>query len=540
MKNGIFIILLLIISIYSVSHLLSSSFIPTHDGEYHIVRFWQFDKVIKDGIFIPTWAPDLNYGFGVPVFSFFYPLTNYIGEVFHLIGFSYIDSVKLVLASGVIISTLGFYIFLRLYFNNLGSFVGSVAYAIAPYHIVVASIRGSIGEIWALAIIPFVLFGTTIVFTKQKISFYIVGGLSLLISLLLLSHNVLGLILLGFNFMYGFYCYLFLGKSRINEFMIAHLLAFLVTSFFFVPLFIERNYVTGLDIVNYRDHFVSLFQLLFPSWGSGFSVPGISDQISFQLGIPHILALFLTFIFLYKTKHKASIFFLVSTFIFVFLMVENSRVIWERLSFLRFMQFPWRLLSVTLICSSFLIGFIASYHKSLGIIILVLCFAFYVPYTNAVRYEKRPDSLYTENPNWKDGTTTVGNSFSILNFNKSAISQKDEFHIVSGDAVITRQVRKSYISSARVESKSDSLIEVKRALYPGWMVYMDSHKVPLAENSQGILSFVIPSGRHSIIVKFGQTPIRAVSLWVSTVTVVGICLFSIKTLYENRTRYLSS
>lgn len=64
--------------------LFQDTFIPTHDGEYHIIRFAQFYESFMHGhSWFPRFAPDLNSGFGVPLFTFFYPLPNYLSLIFH-------------------------------------------------------------------------------------------------------------------------------------------------------------------------------------------------------------------------------------------------------------------------------------------------------------------------------------------------------------------------------------------------------------------------------------------------------------------------
>ncbi len=95
---------LLVVGLVSSLSLLNSGYIPTHDGEYHIIRFWQFYKMLSLGNWFPRWAPDLNSGYGIPLFNYVYPLPNYISAIFHFIGFSLTDSLKMVLFTGFILS----------------------------------------------------------------------------------------------------------------------------------------------------------------------------------------------------------------------------------------------------------------------------------------------------------------------------------------------------------------------------------------------------------------------------------------------------
>ena len=57
--------------------------------------------------------------------------------------------------------------------------------------------------------------------------------------------------------------------------------------------------MVGLNSVSYADHFPDLFQLLFPSWGTGFSGVGITaDEMSYQIGIVPLLVLCVSFLWL--------------------------------------------------------------------------------------------------------------------------------------------------------------------------------------------------------------------------------------------------
>src|SRR5713226_8690802 len=94
MAKKIYIGIAIFISFLSVFSFLGKGLPPTHDGEYHAIRFYEFDKALRDGSFYPRWAPDLNNGFGVPLFNYVYPLPNYIAFFLNVIGFSFINAFK--------------------------------------------------------------------------------------------------------------------------------------------------------------------------------------------------------------------------------------------------------------------------------------------------------------------------------------------------------------------------------------------------------------------------------------------------------------
>src|SRR3989304_9456890 len=101
-KKNLSIIAVIIVSILAVLDLLNFGIPPTHDGEYHVIRFQQFYKVISEGSLYPRWAPDFNNGFGIPLFNYVYPLPNYVASIFHALGFGFIDSFKLNMAAATL------------------------------------------------------------------------------------------------------------------------------------------------------------------------------------------------------------------------------------------------------------------------------------------------------------------------------------------------------------------------------------------------------------------------------------------------------
>src|SRR3989338_11574751 len=114
MKKDLLVILLLIL----LSTLASKSlFIPgaftSHDLTHHVVRQISMDKILSEGQFPPRWSGDLNNGYGYPVFLFNYPLPAMLGEVFHKAGLGFVDSVKAVLFTSIILSVVGMYLFLK-------------------------------------------------------------------------------------------------------------------------------------------------------------------------------------------------------------------------------------------------------------------------------------------------------------------------------------------------------------------------------------------------------------------------------------------
>src|SRR3989344_2170529 len=154
---------------------------------------------------------------------FLYPLPSYTASLFHFLGFSLVDSVKLVFGVAFIASGVTMYLWLREFLGEYSAITGSILYNFAPYRFVDLYVRGAIGEHVAFIFPPLICYfllkianppsprseGTHLggVITNR---FYFAGACFSLAGLIL-SHNALLLMFLPFIILYGAYL---IGNSR--------------------------------------------------------------------------------------------------------------------------------------------------------------------------------------------------------------------------------------------------------------------------------------------------------------------------------------
>ncbi|HEY6041916.1 MAG TPA: hypothetical protein VIX58_07265, partial [Anaerolineae bacterium] len=68
----------------ALSPLLSSQLLASADGQLHLYRLVEFDRLIRAGILFTRWMPDLAFGYGFPLFGYYAPLAYYLTEPFVL------------------------------------------------------------------------------------------------------------------------------------------------------------------------------------------------------------------------------------------------------------------------------------------------------------------------------------------------------------------------------------------------------------------------------------------------------------------------
>ena len=465
--------------LYGAIPLFGRGYIPTHDGEYHILRIVEFAKMLGRGYVVPRWAPDLNSGYGIPIFNYHYPLPNYIGSFVRVFTRDAVIAFQMSQGIGYTLIAAGAYLWLAALFGTFPAIIGAVVTAFVPYLFVDVYVRGSIGEVWATAFLLFTLFALE---KKKYVRFAIFYGL------LILSHNILAMLFTPFILGYAL--------IRNKKAVIWMLGGIGISSFFWIPAILESKYVVGLNTVNFREHFVELYQLLIPSWGTEFSGSGFGKAMSVQIGLAPILVVAGALFAGRKHKDKVFMYMLVVLTACIFFMLPVSEPVWEVLPPLQLIQYPWRFLSFVMPVAGFSAAFWVSRmkHKWWGLLLAVVSVALAASYARPVLYAPRNEAYYLSRPNFTRGTSSMGNSFST---------------IWSG--------------------WKDTPATVSSTLYfPGWKAYVGGKEVPIV-NDHGVIR-VAPGEGEAPVLRFGETPLRALADIISVVSLGALLFYA----YRNR------
>ncbi len=386
----------LFLTLWLSRYFLEAESFYSHDLDFNLIRSLEAYLSLKEGHFPLRWAGDLNYGCGVPVFNFFYPLVYYLMSFIFVFLGDFLLSWKILVFISLFIGSWFFFLWIKNETKDtLASFGGALIYLLAPYRFSLVFVRGSV-EFLAYALLPVIFFlASKILFDKNKCLFKRGFLFSLFLAFYFLSHNIVVLITFPILLLYTL-LKLFRERSGNPVFIFfVFTLGFLMSSFFLVPAFLEKAYVRlSIDnvVVDYRNHFPTLGQLLRSRWGYLYSLPGTDDGMSFMLGYPQWLVLSLSFFFaiyyIFKTKERAIVFlkknfwlffYLFLSLLSIFLMLPLSSFIWRNINTLQQVQFPWRFLGLTvfLVASlfSYLLVFLRrSFNKRVLYITFVIIF----------------------------------------------------------------------------------------------------------------------------------------------------------------------
>lgn len=191
------LVVALILALFAIFPLVAHSGLPnTADGPVHLMRQAELNQAWKDGILYPRWAPDLAYGYGMPLFHYAPPLLYFVTQAIHLTGLPLDTAMKGALVLMMSLYSLGMYLFARDLFGPRAGLLAAAVYLYAPYRLREAYIQGNYGQFCGLAFYPLILWSFRGLVSDRRSGYLPLAALSL--AGLLLSHNISAMIFAPF------------------------------------------------------------------------------------------------------------------------------------------------------------------------------------------------------------------------------------------------------------------------------------------------------------------------------------------------------
>jgi 4-amino-4-deoxy-L-arabinose transferase-like glycosyltransferase len=559
-KYFVAFLLLLLILLVNRS-LLHEGFFHLHDFT-HAARIAEMGRALLTGQFPVRWSPNLGYGFGMPLFLFYAPLPYFLGALFWLSGFSVLTSIKLLYFLLTLITVLGSYRLGKSLAGRSAGLLLAFFYTLAPYRAVNLFVRGALSEALAMAFFPWVILGIWQLLKKFEKRYFFLLTLSL--AAIMLSHNLSALMFYPLS---GFLAFLlclqkenfriFPAFKRLLPIFLAYLTAFGLTAFYSIPAVVEKDQTIIQSIFSgyfaYNNHFLYIRQFLRDSWGYGGSEWGPNDGISFFFGYAQWLGLALVtlsfFVLIWKSwrkrskqfLHSQTFLFLLSSFFFVgltaFLSLLKSEFLWEKLSLLQYIQFPWRWLASTAFFLALLVAFLPRFLKKAwlryGITAILLVIAlFNLTYFQPESYLANADALYYSDPQ----RIRQEMSEILPDYIPSQMAEQETLKLLasdqnlagaaskSADVEITPLIDQGFQYLLDVKASSDSQIVWHVANFPGWQAEIDEKSIPVQTSELGTILLDVPTGQHTVSLRFTEnTPDR---IFADILTLLTILAFS--------------
>ncbi|MFA5828017.1 MAG: glycosyltransferase family 39 protein [Candidatus Shapirobacteria bacterium] len=545
-------ILVFICTIPAFSFLLKPGYYIMHD-DMQPIRQLSFEQCLKDGQIPCRWSPYLGYEYGYPLFNYYPALPYAVGQVFRVLGFSFLTSIKLTAILQFIFSALFIYVFAKDIFGKLGGFLSSVFYTYAPNHALNIYVRGAMNEAWALVFLPLILFFAHRAITKNKTCYFI--GLSLSLSFLMLSHNPT---VLTFIPILVTFCLFWIYKSKhfrpeyFLKLALSGLFAICLSAFFTLPVLFESKLVQietmFTNYYHYTAHFVSIFQLFISNfWGDGGSIWGPNDGMSFMVGYLHwflpVLIVFAVVFITYKTKKIDTVYIfttiLISTGLFTtFMSHERSTFLWQLFPVIQKVQFPWRFLSLTSLFSSISIGIIplilSKYIKLKTVVIItgtiaLITFAINFNYFHPVRSGPVSDLEKFSGESWRLQTTA--SIYDYLPKTASMAAKKPATKFIDSinppsDYIITGQKQGTDWLFFNLILQKDSEIIISQLAFPNFVITDNNRQINYTIDPElGRMVVNLETGNHQLYIKLKNTPIRTVGNIISLLSWLSVLVY---------------
>ena len=547
------LIAVILIAVIAALPFLTRSGLPRHtDLELHVYRAAEYGEALRSGVLYPRWAPDFFYGYGYPIFNYYAPFTYALASLF-AVPWGVVAGAKGVILTAYLLAALGTYSFARRHFGSTASVIAAAACVLSPYFLFIDPLmRGDLAEFFALSLLPWVF----LAFDEPAVSYRKVAVRSIILAVLIFSHNLVALMGLALLIAYLVWRGLFMDTPRrwLRDAM-AIALAIGLTAIFWLPFLIERDAVR-LDVAgpghfDYHNHFIPLSMLLSPSPALDFGAT--SPKYMYNLGMIQWLcwipALILSILNCKEMMAKFTLFFAIVAAVLMFLILPASTFIWDAIPATAYIQFPWRLLgpiafALALGSAAAVSGLSSVVGRGSSVvapIVLVGLFitalpTMYPPLWNTSFGDTSPRGMIDfELSGVALGTTSTGdflptpvgtvppaNQSLLDSYSSSVIDKFDHSSLpVGGTALAEKHTANS--DRFRVESPAAFRARILTFLFPGWHAYVDGSEVLIKpEDQSGLITFPVPAGSHTVEVSLQLTQPQLIGTLISFASLVAI------------------
>lgn len=534
MKKHLFPVLILcLISLWSLRSIFHPGFMYSHDSFWHVERLMNMSSMLKLQ-FPVRWSPTLDNGYGIPLFNFTYPAPYYLGAGLMALGLGPVKTYDLLLLLGYLFGGLGVYALARR--KPLIGIIAALLYLFAPYQFLDLFVRGALGEVIALGLIPWVFLSFSQLSASGKLRWYS----PLPFALLLLSHNFFGYLFGGVIT----FLILFVYPHKIRAFS-SLLLSLALASFFLLPAFAEKSYLlfTQTNPTSYLAHFVYPAQLLYSKWIYLGSVAGNDPgEMSFQLGLANIVllvgaTLYCGYAFI-KRLHLSSayLYYLVITLLSIFMLVSPSTFIWQLVPLLPSLQFPWRFLGLTTALLPLLYLELSTHFgqgKKKNIFVIFSLLLVFLAIINTRNYH-RPVKWMTETEflalhyEYVGKNTTAQRSELVPRWAPVERWRPPGDPLKVEAATLIHVTEHPYtLDFTATAQNQDSRATYYKNYYPMYIATVDGQPIPLTPTTSGEISLSLTPGTHTYQVSIRSTPIQQLGNLLTLLSILLIGMIEV-------------
>src|SRR5580704_825792 len=537
-------LLSLVLSLAIVSPYFVRGTASGHDFEFHVASWQDVALQWKEGTCYPRWTALTNHGFGEPRFIFYPPVSWIIGAALVRI----LPGPSAVVFFVILVETLAgvsAFLFLRRLVGERAALFGTVCYAANPNFLLITYIRSDFAEQLACALYPLLLLGALRVsnlledkasYSRKLIAF------ALPFTAIWLS-NAPAAVIATYSSAFIFAWAAFTSRSwRVAvRGACGMALGFGLAGFYLVPAIYEQRWVNISQ---------ALSSGLLPSQNFLFTQLNDVDHNWFNLiATASALGMMIlcgvaalgTGCFGSSTKGRTGKYVVARVLLVLaafasFLMVHFSRPLWDILPKLRFVQFPWRWMSIVGLLSACFLALAADRKR---FAMWVLAFLLLTVPLAALFLQNGwwdPDEMPTLEAMVTDGTGFEGtDEYDPLGDDHQDLPAKAPLAKVlleddSGSA--PKEPGKIRVLEWTTERKRlavniplESRIALRVLNYPAWRVEVNGKRIePERADDVNEMIVPVPSGESTVNIRFTRTWDRTAGIILSLLSLLPLAI----------------
>lgn len=541
-KIILFIFIFIFFSIPTLDHFFRSDIYPCDDGKFHLVKMGAFNLSINQGHFIPRWGNFMGNGYGLPVLLLSYPAPYYFQLPFRYLGFSLVESYKLVTAFSMIIGSFVLYFLFRKKNGGFHAFIAVCLIIYSPIWIANIFGRCALGENTAFLGLSLLLFNLDSFGRNPNIRNFSI--MSILWAVLILSQPMF--VFIYFPLFLFYYLFLFFNSKRLKTLLIfffSLLTGVSLSMFSLLPILYELRYThynySGWDGSILINKYLKFWNLFIPDKDLFFST--VSRGYPLFFGYAQLIVLLIgSCLFIRMKSGKNRSYLLAGIVIFIFSLlfnIQNLFFLYKLFPYLPAIQFPWRFLGL----ASFGIGimylgmtdFMGKRNRLIPaglFLILILSFFITIERRNAVKVGGTEDCLTDECLIYEQKNDPDYGLISLPIWSKETKFYKKidkKLEVLDGDGTIREKTIRDTKLKYDINMTRNSLLLFNSLYFPGWQARIDGQPLEIQFQNPdypGLILVNVPSGKHEIEFSFTRTKIRQIADSVSLIILILLIL----------------